>query len=334
MNLWRLQASGNRANNAPMTQQIFGDRPVADAVRLHWADRLLPLRVRPYARLMRLERPIGWWLLLLPGWWSIALAKVSTGGGIPDLRLLALFLVGAIIMRGAGCTLNDIVDRDLDAKVARTRLRPIASGQVSVRAAIFFLVCLLAAGLVVLLQFNAFSVVLGALSLLAVGVYPFMKRVTYWPQLFLGIAFNWGALLGWSAATGGLSLAAFCLYGGGIFWTLGYDTIYAHQDKEDDLLAGMKSTALKFAEQSKVWVAAVYCASLVLIDAAGIFAGAGVAYHAAVGLAAIHGSFQLLRLDINDPDRCLMVFRSNRNFGLVIFAGATLASLVLAGAHS
>jgi 4-hydroxybenzoate polyprenyltransferase len=301
--------------------------PVADAVHLHWADRLLPQALRPYARLARLERPIGWWLLLLPGWWGIGLAQLSKGGGLPDLKLLGLFLLGAIIMRGAGCTLNDIVDREYDAQVMRTKSRPIPSGQVSVTAAVLFLLALLGAGLVILLQLNDLSIKLGAASLVLVAIYPFMKRLTYWPQLFLGLAFNWGALLGFAAVTGQITIEAFCLYLGGVFWTLAYDTIYAHQDKEDDALIGVKSTALKFGATTRPWVAAFFLLSLALIDLAGVLAGANVIFHLAVVAAAVHAAWQLSQLNIDDPDNCLKLFRSNRDFGLIIFAGVFIASV-------
>ncbi len=315
------------AEHAPL------DRPVADAVHRHWADRRLPRRIRPYARLARLERPVGWWLLLLPGWWTISLAQVTRGGGWPDVKLLALFLIGAILMRGAGCTFNDIVDRRLDAQVERTRLRPIASGQVSFAGAVTFLAAQLLGALIVLAQFNTFAVILGAASLLLVAIYPFMKRITYWPQLFLGLAFNWGALLGWAAVNGALAAAAALLYAGGIFWTLAYDTIYAHQDKEDDILIGVKSTALKFGEATRKWLILFFATALVLIAVAGWTVGAGVAFYAGVGTAALHAAWQIRRLDIHDSENCLEVFRSNRDFGLAIFAGSLLAAL-LAGEPS
>jgi 4-hydroxybenzoate polyprenyltransferase len=304
------------------------DEPVADALPRHWVDHWLPGAARPYARLARFERPIGWWLLLLPGWWSIALAQVAAGGGLPDVRLLTLFLIGAIVMRGAGCTFNDIVDRDFDAAVARTRQRPIPSGQVSLPRALGFLVALALIGLVVLLQFNTFAIALGALSLVTVVVYPFMKRVTYWPQVFLGLAFNWGALLGWAAVHGALDAAPVVLYVGGIMWTLAYDTIYAHQDKEDDSLIGIKSTALKFGPATPRWLAGFFAAALGLIAVAGWLAGAGPVYHIGVAAAALHAVWQLARLDIDDPARCLKLFRSNRDFGLLIFAAAFADSVI------
>ncbi len=222
---------------------------IPDAVRGHWVERLLSPPARPYARLARLERPIGWWLLLIPCWWSSALASDSLGL-TPNPRHLALFVVGAIAMRGAGCTYNDIVDRDLDAAVARTRTRPIPSGQVSVQAAVLFLVLEALIGLFVLTQFNNFTIGLGVASMVVVAVYPFLKRVTWWPQVGLGLAFSWGALMGWSAIYGSLGWAPLLLYAGAILWTTGYDTIYAHQDKEDDALIGVRSTARLFGENS------------------------------------------------------------------------------------
>jgi len=306
------------------------DGRVADALPRHWVDHWLPHAARPYARLARIERPIGWWLLLLPGWWSIALAHSAAGGGLPDVRLLTLFLIGAIVMRGAGCTFNDIVDRDFDGRVARTRSRPIPSGQVSLRQAQAFLVALAFIGLLVLLQFNRFAIALGALSLVTIVVYPFMKRVTYWPQVFLGLAFNWGALLGWAAVHGRLDPAPIVLYLGGIAWTLGYDTIYAHQDKEDDALIGLKSTALKFGSASPRWLAGFFAMALALIAMAGWLAGAGPVYHIGVAAACAHAVWQLARLDIDDPARCLKLFRSNRDFGLLIFAAALADSAIKA----
>jgi 4-hydroxybenzoate polyprenyltransferase len=301
---------------------------VADAVQGHWVDRHLPRHVRPYARLARLDRPIGWWLLLLPCWWSLSLATRSAGGGIPDSWYALLFLVGAVVMRGAGCTLNDIVDRDFDAAVERTRSRPIPSGQVSVLSAAVFLVGLCLIGLVVLLQFNRYTVVLGAASLLVVAVYPFMKRVTDWPQLFLGLAFNWGALVGWTAVTAGLAWPPVLLYAGGVAWTLAYDTIYAHQDREDDALIGVRSTALRFGDRSVQWIAGFFALALILIDASLWLAGAGLPAHIGVAGAALHAAWQVSRLDIADPQRCLLLFRSNREFGLILLAGLLLDSLL------
>lgn len=303
---------------APMKDVSSQDMRVADAVEGHWADRVLPQWSRPYARLARLERPIGWWLLLLPCWWGLLLGQIAAGGGLPNLWHALLFLIGAVVMRGAGCTLNDIADRDFDAQVARTRSRPIPAGQVNARQAMVFLAALCLTGLVVLLQFNWFTIVIGAASLLIVAVYPFMKRITYWPQAVLGLAFNWGALVGWSATHGALSWPPVLLYAGGIAWTLAYDTIYAHQDKEDDVLIGVKSTALKFGDRSLPWLALFFATALALIDAAIWLAGGGLIAHLGVAGAALHAGWQLSRFDASDSARCLELFRSNRIFGLII----------------
>ena len=302
--------------------------PVADAVPDHWADRLLPSALRPYARLMRLERPIGWWLLLLPCWWGLALGQIADTGGLPNLWYALLFLIGAIIMRGAGCTLNDIADRNFDGRVERTRLRPIPAGQVSVKAAFAFLILLCLLGLVVLLQFNWFTVSTGAASLIVVAVYPVMKRITYWPQAVLGLAFNWGALVGWTAVHGSLSLAPLLLYAGGVCWTLAYDTIYAHQDKEDDAMIGLKSTALKFGDKSIWWLGLFFFLALALIDAAIWLAKGSLIAHVGVAAAAMHAAWQLARFDPANSARCLELFRSNRIFGLIITIGLLLDSLL------
>ena len=296
------------------------DIPVADRVRGHWADRWIPLAARPYARMARLERPIGWWLLLWPCWWSSVLAT-DAAGARPNLWHLALFLVGAIAMRGAGCTYNDIVDRDLDAQVARTRSRPIPSGQVTVRQAQVFLAALAAVGLVVLLQFNWFTVALGVLSLATIAIYPFLKRVTWWPQLGLGIAFSWGALMGWAAVFGRLDAPPLALYAGAILWTIGYDTIYAHQDKEDDALIGVRSTARLFGDNTKPALALLYAGASALFTAAYFFAGAGILSYLGLTAGALHMLWQVRTLRADDPDTCLMLFRSNRDYGWIVFAG-------------
>ncbi len=300
------------------------DIPVADRVRGHWADRYLPLSWRPYARMARLERPIGWWLLLWPCWWSSAMASDATGHAWPNLWHLFLFLVGAVVMRGAGCTYNDIVDRDLDAQVARTRSRPIPSGQVTVAQAQTFLVAQALVGLVVLLQFNRATIVLGIVSLATVAIYPFMKRFIDWPQLFLGISFSWGALMGWTAITGFLDWPAVILYAGGILWTIGYDTIYAHQDKEDDALIGVRSTARLFAERTKPALVLFYSGATLLFAAA--FSAAELGWLAYLGLlaGAGHLAWQVTVLDTDDPDNCLMLFRANRDYGWIVFAGLVI----------
>jgi len=296
---------------------------VADSTG-NWVDRIAPHWSRPYLRLARLDRPIGSWLLLLPCWWSAALAAVYGHRLLPNVWHLALFFVGAFAMRGAGCTWNDIVDRDLDARVARTRSRPIPSGQVSVRQAAAFLLAQASVGLLVLLQFNSFAIVVGIASLAIVAVYPLAKRFTYWPQIVLGLAFSWGALMGWAAAFGRLDGPAFLLYAGAIAWVIGYDTIYAHQDREDDALIGVKSTALLFQGRTKPMLALFYGLAVALIAAAGISAHAGAAF--ALGLTgfAAHLAWQIWRLDISDPDNCLMLFKSDRDAGLILFAGLLL----------
>jgi 4-hydroxybenzoate polyprenyltransferase len=296
---------------------------VADSTG-NWVDRLAPAALRPYLRLARADRPIGSWLLLLPCWWSSALAAVAAGARTPSPWHLVLFAVGTVAMRGAGCTWNDIVDRDIDARVERTRSRPLPSGQVSLPAAIAFLVLQALVGLAVLLQFNGFAVATGLASLVVVAVYPFMKRITWWPQIVLGLAFSWGALMGWAAALGRLDWPALVLYAGSIAWVIGYDTIYAHQDREDDALVGLKSTALLFGERTKPMLAAFFAAAVVLIAIAGFGVGARIVF--ALGLAAFaaHLAWQVIRLDIGDPALCLRLFLSNRDAGLILFVGLVL----------
>jgi len=291
---------------------------IADAGRDNWVERYLPESAQPYAQLMRLDRPVGWWLLLLPCWWGLFLAQVSSGGGLPNLWFAFLFLAGAIIMRGAGCTLNDIVDRKFDALVTRTRSRPIPSGRVGVSQALVFLAVQCLIGLGILVQFNLYTIVLGSASLLIIAIYPFMKRITNWPQLVLGLAFNWGALVGWSAVQGSLSWPSIVIYIGGIFWTLAYDTIYAHQDKEDDVLIGVKSTALQFGENTKGWLIGFFFFALLSIDAALWLAGASFIAHMGVAIAALHAAWQIARFETNNSVLCLRLFKSNREFGLVI----------------
>jgi 4-hydroxybenzoate polyprenyltransferase len=293
---------------------------VADATD-NWVDTYAPLWSRPYLRLSRLDRPIGSWLLLMPCWWSAALAAgiAHDVGRLPFI--LVLFLIGAFVMRGAGCTWNDITDRDLDAQVERTRSRPIPAGQVSVPQAAAFLVLQALIGLVVLLQFNSFAVGCGIASLVIVAVYPFMKRVTYWPQIVLGLAFSWGALMGFAVTFGRIDATALFLYAGSIAWVIGYDTIYAHQDTEDDALIGIKSTALLFGARTKPALVVFYGLAVALIGVALTLAGAG--WMAWIGLAtfAAHLAWQISRLEIGDPALCLRIFKSNRDAGLLLFAG-------------
>ncbi|MDY0241090.1 MAG: 4-hydroxybenzoate octaprenyltransferase [Rhodospirillaceae bacterium] len=294
------------------TGTLLGDIPVGS-----WINRLSPSGARPYLRLMRLDRPIGTWLLLFPCWWSIAMA--ATEGG-PDLRLMILFALGAVVMRGAGCTFNDIVDRDYDGLVERTAHRPIPAGEVSTTQAALFLILLLFLGLLILLQLGTLAIGLGAVSLLLVFTYPFMKRVTYWPQAWLGLTFNWGAILGWAAATGGLNAVPLTLYAAGFFWTLGYDTIYAHQDKQDDAVIGLKSSALRLGSATPGWMIGFYTLTLAGIAAAGVLAELHWVFYPILALAGIHLFWQIRTLDIDHPGNCLRRFRSNRWFGWLVLA--------------
>jgi 4-hydroxybenzoate polyprenyltransferase len=300
-----------------------------DIPRGSWVDRWLPAAARPYARLMRLDRPIGTWLLLFPCWWGLALAwPPDTVTIVVDILL---FAIGALVMRGAGCTYNDIVDRDFDAKVARTALRPIPSGQVSVHAAIVFLAAQLLAGLAILLQFNWFTIWLGVASLALLFTYPLMKRITYWPQAFLGLTFNWGALMGWAAVKGGLDLPAVLLYAGGVAWTLHYDTIYAHQDKEDDALIGVKSTALKFGTSTRAWLSLFAGATVLLFGLA--IATANLHWVSWLGLAAVafHLGWQIKAVDLDDPADCLAKFHANRWIGWALLLGLVFGGMAVRG---
>lgn len=311
------------------------DRAVADADRDNWVDRWAPLSWRPYARLARLDRPIGWWLLLWPCWWSAALAAVAAGAPYPNPWHLVLFLVGAIVMRGAGCTYNDVVDRDVDAQVTRTRSRPIPSGQVSAKRAFAFAVALSFVGLVVLLQFNWPTILVGAGSLVVVAAYPFAKRVTDWPQMVLGLAFSWGAFLGWTAVFGGLALAPVALYLAAILWTIGYDTIYAHQDRRDDAIVGVRSTARLFGRYTKLSIGGLFVATVVALAVAFALVGAGWPAYLGLAAVAVHLAWQVITLDEDDPARCLMLFRSNRIAGWMPFLGLVAdAGLRAAGVGS
>jgi 4-hydroxybenzoate polyprenyltransferase len=306
---------------ASMQPNTVNAPTVPDAPPDNWVHRYAPSWFRPYARLARFDRPIGSWLLVFPCWWSLSLAEHANGATYPSIWFVILFWIGATAMRGAGCTYNDIVDRNIDAGVARTRGRPIPSGEVSAKAAAAFMVLLCLIGLVVLLQFNKYTVVLGASSLLLVAIYPFMKRITNWPQLVLGLTFKWGALVGWTAARGVLEWPAILLYAGCITWTIGYDTLYAHQDKEDDLSLGLGSTALRFGEQTKAWVSGFYAFAIVMWVLAAWMAGVGAVGMIALAGAAAHMAWQVTTLDISDPANCLKRFKSNRDLGWLIFAG-------------
>ena len=302
---------------------------VADSTG-NWVDSLAPTWSRPYLRLARFDRPIGSWLLLMPCWWSAALSA-GVAHRLDRLPLdLALFFIGAFVMRGAGCTWNDITDRDLDAKVERTRSRPIPAGQVSVKQALVFLVAQALVGLAVLLQFNRFAIATGIASLLIVAVYPFMKRITWWPQIVLGLAFSWGALMGFAVTFGRLDATAFVLYAGSISWVIGYDTIYAHQDTEDDALIGIKSTARLFAERTHQALVIFYSLAVVLIGVTLKLAGAGLAGWIGLAAFAAHLAWQISRLKIGDPALCLRVFKSNREAGLLLFAGLLIDAVMRA----
>ena len=300
---------------------------VADSTG-NWVDTHAPRWLRPYLRLSRLDRPIGSWLLLLPCWWSATLAA-GIANDISRLpATMALFFLGAFAMRGAGCTWNDITDRDLDARVERTRSRPIPAGQVSVGQAFVFLAVQALVGLAVLLQFNLFAVITGIASLLIVAIYPFMKRITYWPQVVLGLAFSWGALMGFAVMLRRIDLTALALYAGSIAWVIGYDTIYAHQDAEDDALIGVKSTARLFGARTREALLLFYGLAAVLIGAA--LALSGVHWPAWIGLFvfAAHLLWQISRLAINDPALCLRLFKSNRDAGLLLLAGLLVDAVI------
>jgi 4-hydroxybenzoate polyprenyltransferase len=309
-----------------MTNGRTGAAPVADSTG-NWVDRSAPSWARPYLRLARADRPIGSWLLLLPCWWSTALAALASGARWPDFKLLILFAIGAVVMRGAGCTWNDILDRKLDAAVERTRSRPIPSGQVSVRAALVFLVALVLIGLFVLLQMNRFAIMTGIVSLLIVALYPLAKRVTWFPQAVLGLAFSWGALMGWAAVLGRLDWPAIILYAGSILWVIAYDTIYAHQDREDDALIGVHSTARLFEANTPRALAIIYSGAVLLIALAGIMVGGGIIFGLGVLAIALHLAWQVRTIDIDDPALCLRLFKSNRDAGLLLFAGIILDAL-------
>ena len=301
----------------------------SDAHAGNLVDRFAPAALHPYLRLARADRPIGFFLLALPCFWSVSLAARSVGEAYPDVWLLFLFAAGAVVMRAAGCVYNDLIDRDLDAKVARTRSRPLPSGAISPRAATLFMLLLCLIGLLVLLSFNGTTIGLGLGVIPIVALYPFVKRFSHWPQAVLGLAFNWGALIGWTAVLGRLDWPALVLYAGAVAWTIGYDTIYAHQDREDDGLIGLKSTALKFGRATKPWLAALYFAAWLAITAAGLMAHAGTAFLLGMLAAALQLVWQVKTLDIDDPENCLRRFRSNRDFGLIVLA-AILIDMALA----
>ena len=303
---------------------------IKDARPTNWVDRSAPKFMRPYLKLARADRPIGVWLLLWPCWWAIVMAApFFEGSFLSLLGLMGLFAIGAYVMRGAGCTYNDIVDKDFDGKVDRTAKRPIPSGQVSLLKAWVFLGAQLLVGLLILAQMNVFTIGLGIASLGFIALYPFMKRITWWPQDFLGLTFNWGALMGWSVIMGNLSAAPLLLYAGAILWTLGYDTIYAHQDKEDDALIGVKSSARKLGEKTVPFLSIVYSLSLVLFVLAGVAAGLHWMFYVFLIFFALHLTQQIRSVDIDDAEGCLAVFKSNRDAGALLFFAYFLGAVPL-----
>ena len=300
---------------------------IVDAPARNWVDRFAPQRLRPWLRLGRYDRPIGSWLLLMPCWWSAALAANAVNDSRRLALHLALFFVGAFVMRGAGSTWNDVLDRDIDAKVERTRMRPVASGQIAVGPALAFAVLQSLVGLAVLLQFNRFTVGLGIASLVPVAVYPLAKRVTWLPQVVLATAFSWGALVGWAGLFGTLSWPPLLLYAGACCWVVGYDTIYGHQDQRDDAVIGVRSTSRLFGSRSRHVVGLIYAGSVLIIGAALIGAEGSIA--SAIGLAgfAAHLAWQIGRMEPDSPTICLHLFRSNRDAGLILFAGILIDAL-------
>ncbi|QGY02651.1 4-hydroxybenzoate octaprenyltransferase [Methylobacterium mesophilicum SR1.6/6] len=311
-----------------MSGTAIDDGRPADAVSGHWVDRFAPRSWRPYLRLARIDRPIGWWLLLLPCWWSSALAAIRAEQPFPDPWHCLLFLIGAVAMRGAGSTYNDLADRDLDAQVERTRQRPLPSGQVRPRHAALFLVVQALVGLAVLLQFNGDAILVGLCSLVPVAIYPFMKRIMPLPQAVLGLAFAWGALMGWAAVFARLDAPALLLYAGALCWVIGYDTIYAVQDIEDDEIAGIRSSARLFGQHVKLAVGTCYALAAILVLLAARGAGAGVVGYLGVAAFAAHLAWQALSLRDRDGRGALTLFRSNRDAGLILFAGLATDALL------
>ena len=310
---------------------------VADATQKNWVDRFAPPPLRPLLRLSRADRPAGTWLLLIPCFWGLGLAILAQGRSLEawDLVYYLLFAAGAFLMRGAGCTWNDITDREFDAQVARTKSRPIPSGQISVKGAFVWMALQAGLAATILLSFNQFAIWTAIASLVFVVIYPFAKRFTWWPQVFLGLAFNWGAILGWAVIVGALHLPAFLLYVSGILWTLFYDTIYAHQDKEDDAMIGVKSTARLFGDKTKKYLLGFHIASVLFMGAAFILAVPANINPVAlvIGIFGIwgfgmHMTWQLRHLDIDDPDNCLRLFRANRDCGLIPAASFLLAAIL------
>ena len=329
--------ASEKMGGSDMLQQQGAQGRVWDAPSDHWVYRFLPRLLWPYAQLARWDRPIGWKLLMWPCFWSLIMAMDSPSASFHSpmsavaiaVWYLVLFFIGAVVMRGAGCTWNDLVDQKIDDKVERTRSRPLPSGQVTRFQAKVFMGGQCLVGLIVLLQFNVFSIVLGISSLFVVALYPFMKRVTDWPQFFLGLAFNWGALIGWSAICARLDWAPILLYAGSVLWTIGYDTIYAHQDKEDDAIVGVRSTARLFGEKTKFALSLLYGGFIILSALAFILANVPSLSYLGLIAAAIHVFYQIITIDIDNPHECLRLFKSNSTIGWLIFLGLVLGGLSL-----
>ena len=302
--------------------------PLPDAAPSNWVDRRAPAALRPWLKLGRFDRPTGIWLLMLPGWQAIAMAGAMTRRP-PDLLLLFEFLIGAALMRAAGCAFNDIVDRDIDAKVARTAGRPIPSGQISVKQAWAFIAICSLVSFGILLAMGPLAIGLGIGSLALVAAYPFMKRITWWPQAWLGLTFNWGAVLGFAAATGRMSGAALLLYAGGLFWTLGYDTIYAIQDLEDDALAGVKSSARRLGARAPRAILGFYGVSLALAFGAYVWANLGFLFVPIFAIYAVHLILQSTRVQVDNPVRALVLFKANTWAGLVLAAAFAAGAIRL-----
>ena len=320
--------NGNKSDQSqiPFERASKATDIVGDSILL----RKLPSRWLPYARLARLDRPIGTWLLLIPCWQglSLAIAAKNSPFNWEFFYYALLFGAGAIVMRAAGCTLNDIADRHIDGKIARTALRPIPSGEIKIYQAVIFMLSLLIIGAIILFQFNTITIVVGLASVPFAAIYPFMKRFTWWPQFFLGLAFNWGALVGWTAIVGELSWAPVILYLSGIMWTLGYDTIYAHQDKEDDALVGVKSTARLFQDNSKSWIFFFYSMTILGTFLSGLLAGLTPTFSIALLPYGVHLISQVIRTNLNNPLDCLATFKSNRDAGFIMLTGLMLFTAI------
>ncbi|XP_022153166.1 4-hydroxybenzoate polyprenyltransferase, mitochondrial-like [Momordica charantia] len=321
-----LSTSSDLKDSSNPRGSVTNDEKIQAKVEMSWISLYLPKKAQPYAHLARLDKPIGTWLLALPCMWSITLA--ASPGHLPDFKMLTLFGCGALLLRGAGCTINDLLDRDIDTKVERTKLRPVASGQLTPFQGVSFLGLQLLLGLGILLQLNNYSRILGASSLLLVFSYPLMKRFTFWPQAYLGLTFNWGALLGWAAIRGTLDpVIVLPLYFSGVFWTLVYDTIYAHQDKEDDLKVGVKSTALRFGDSTKEWITMFGIANIGCLALSGYNADIGWPFYAFLAAASGQLAWQISTVDLSCGADCNRKFVSNKWFGAIVFSGILLGRL-------